>query len=558
MVKNSNTNTSGWRLFGFKIVRAGEDEEPVNPQTISAQDITEKTFSVPQNDDGAINILSGSHSGVYIDFEGNSRNDVELISKYREIAMQPEIESALDDIVNESIVVSNNGKILELNLDDLDMTNGLKESIKEEFQGILKLFGFKYSAHEIFRRWYIDGRIPYHVVIDETRPQDGIKELRYIDPRRLKKVREITKAKDSSGLDIIANVDEYYVYSQMGFISGSGASNMGVRIAKDSIIYVTSGLLDAKRATVLSWLQKSIRPLNQLRMLEDAAVIYRVTRAPERRIFYIDTGTLPKLKAEQYLKSIMSQYRNKMTYSSTTGELSSDNKFFSALEDFFVPRKDGSKGTEITTLPGAQNIDQVQDLEFFQKNLYRALSVPYSRFESATGFAVGRTTEITRDEIKFSKFIDRLRLKFSKLFYDTLRIQCILKGICSEEEWEDIAESIRFDYVKDNNFTELKEAELFQNRLNVLAQADPFVGKYFSLEYVRKSVLRFNNQEIEELDKQIEMEREQMAEIMDHQLHIQSLQQDAQAGGDQQQQQNGNPNLDVLDHDFSRELPPKK
>lgn len=499
---------AGFRLFGFHILTDDElEKQKINP--LRSDEIKEKSFAPPQQDDGAVTVQTGSYYGTYVDLDGVSRNEVELISRYREMAMQPEIESAMDDIVNEAIVVNEDGEILELNLDDVKISSATKKKIIEEFDYICRLLNWKDMAHEIFRRWYIDGRIFYHMVINEDSPKEGIKELRYIDPRRIRKIREILRTKDSkTGMDLIAKVNEYFLYNDRG-IMGS-YSNLGTRISVDSIAYVTSGLLDSKRAMVLSYLNKAIKPLNQLRMLEDATVIYRLSRAPERRVFYIDVGNLPTPKAEQYLRDIMTKYRNKIVYDAQTGDIRDDRRFLSMQEDFWLPRREGGKGTEISTLPGGQNLGEIQDVEYFQKKLYRALSVPFSRMEASSpgSFMLGRSTEISRDEIKFSKFIDRLRGKFAGLFDATLKTQLILKGICTPEEWEEIRQNMRYDFQRDNNFTELKESELIQNRLGVLALIDPYVGKYFSVEWVRRNVLRQSDEDIEEIDAEMQAESE--------------------------------------------------
>lgn len=496
----------GFRLFGFTILTDEElEKQKLNPY--DSRQLKEKAFSPPQQDDGAVVVQTGSYYGTYVDLDGVSRNEVELITRYREMAMQPEVESALDDIVNEAIVEDAEGVIVELDLEDVDISDKIKDKIHEEFEYIQRMVNWKDMAHEIFRRWYIDGRLFYHIVIDETDPKAGIKELRYIDPRRIRKIREILKTKDPrTGIDLVAKTSEYFLYNDRGVLGSY--TNLGTRIAVDSIIYVTSGLLDSRRSMVLSYLNKAIKAVNQLRMLEDATVIYRLARAPERRIFYIDTGNLPKAKAEQYLRSIMDAYRNKITYDATTGEVRDDRRFMSMLEDYWLPRREGGKGTEISTLPGGQNLGEIQDVEFFQKKLYRSLSVPFSRLESSQGggFSMGRTTEISRDEIKFSRFVDRLRTKFSGFFDSALKTQLVLKGVCTTEEWEEIRQGLRYDYRRDNNFAELKESELLQNRLAVLQLADPYVGKYFSLKWVKTNILMQTDEEIKEIEKDIEKE----------------------------------------------------
>ena len=482
-------------LFGFEIGRA-------NKQTSQDQDIKNKTFSIPENTDGAVTIQSGSYYGTYVDLDGVVRNEIELITRYREMSMQPELETAIDDIVNESIINDDNGKGVELNLDDLKQPDTIKKRINEEFEFILKLLDFGNMGHDIYRRWYIDGRLFYHVVINDKSPSKGIEELRYIDPRRIRKIREIQKTKDSrTGMEIIKRQSEYYLYNERGVIGAH--SNLGAKIAVDAVVNVNSGLMDGKRAMVLSYLHKAIKPLNQLRMVEDATVIYRLSRAPERRVFYVDVGNMSTIKAEQYLRDTMVKYRNKLVYDSSTGEIKDDRKHLSMLEDFWLPRREGSKGTEITTLPGAMNLGELEDVKYFEKKLYRALGVPVSRLESSTGFSLGRTTEITRDELKFNKFVQRLRNKFSTLFDDLLRVQLLLKKVCTEEEWKTFKENIWYDYKKDNNFTELKEAELITTRIQTLQLVDPYVGRYYSAEWVRKNILQQTDEDIEELDAQM-------------------------------------------------------
>ena len=493
-------NTNKFSLFGFTISRQQDEEEKV----------VQQSFAPPTTDDGALTITSAAYYGTYVDLDGTAKNEVELISRYREMAMQPEIESAIDDIVNEAIVQDDDGKITEIVLDDLKQPDKIKKAIKEEFNTILRLFNYQNMAQDIFRRYYVDGRMYYHIIIDRENPQEGIKELRYIDPRRLRKVREIKKQKDErTGVEIMKPVNEYYIYNDK-VVSGS-ASNfgpVGVRITTDSIISVVSGLMDSRRAVVLSYLHKAIKPLNQLRMIEDATVIYRISRAPERRIFYIDVGNLPKLKAEQYLRDIMIKYKNKLVYDANTGEVRDDRKFMSMMEDFWLPRREGGKGTEITTLPGGQNLGELEDVKYFQKKLYGALCVPVSRLEPNQSFSLGRSSEITRDELKFSKFVDRLRNKFSDVFDQALRVQCVLKGICTNEEWNLFKENIHYNFIRDNNFSELKEAELINQRLSLLGAVDPYTGRYFSQRWIQQNVLRLTDDEIEEMQEQIDKEKE--------------------------------------------------
>lgn len=484
------------QLFGFEISRKKQqDQEEKN-----------KSFALPQNDDGAVTIQSGAYYGTYVDLDGVVRNEIELITRYREMAMQPELETAIDEIVNEAIVNDDSESGVELDTDELKQPENIKKKIREEFDYVLKLLDFGNMGHELFRRWYTDGRLFYHVIIDDKSPQKGIQELRYIDPRRIRKIREIQKAKDTeSGMEIIKSMKEYYLYNERGMIGAH--SNLGTKIAIDAVVNVNSGLMDSKRAMVLSYLHKAIKPLNQLRMVEDATVIYRLSRAPERRVFYIDVGNMPTIKAEQYLRDVMAKYRNKLVYDSSTGEIKDDRKHLSMLEDFWLPRREGGKGTEITTLPGGMNLGELEDVKYFEKKLYKALGVPISRLEQSQGFSLGRSTEITRDELKFTKFVNRLRNKFSTLFDELLKLQLVLKKICTEEEWKEFKENVWYDFKKDNNFTELKEAELLQNRITTLQLVDPYVGRYYSMAWVRKNVLQMDDDEIEEIMQQIEEEK---------------------------------------------------
>ena len=541
-------------LFGFTI---GRKPESTNQQ----QEPTQKTFALPQNDDGAVVIQSGAYYGTYVDLDGVVRNEIELITRYREMSMQPELETAIDEIVNEAIVMEDSGKSVEINLDELQQPESIKKKILDEFDHILKLLNFGNMGHDIFRRWYIDGRMFWHVVIDESSPGLGIQEIRYIDPRRIRKIREIQKTKDTqTGMEIIKKQNEYYLYNERGVVGSH--SNLGTKIAVDSIINVNSGLMDSKRAMVLSYLHKAIKPLNQLRMIEDATVIYRLSRAPERRIFYVDVGTMPTIKAEQYLRDMMVKYRNKLVYDSSTGEIKDDRKHLSMLEDFWLPRREGGKGTEITTLPGGQNLGELEDVKYFEKKLYKSLGVPVSRLEAQQGFSLGRTTEITRDELKFTKFVQRLRSKFSSLFDDLLRIQLVLKRVCSEEEWKTFKEDIWYDYKKDNNFTELKESELLQNRLSVLQLIDPFVGRYYSAEWVKKNVLQQTDEDIAEISEQMAMEA-QAAKEAQAQAEAEANAQGMTIGPDgnpvpmQQQQPQIGPNGEQLNPDETPMLPSK-
>ena len=487
-------------LFGFKISRAEQEQQA------SAQ----QSFAVPTSDDGALTISSAAYYGTYVDLDGTAKNEVELISRYREMAMQPELESAIDDIVNEAIVQDDDGKNIKIVMDTLKVPNKIKTAISTEFDGILRMLNYNNMGQDLFRRYYVDGRLFYHVIVDAKDPSKGILELRYVDPRKIRKIREIKKKKDeTTGVEVINTINEYYIYNDK-VVSGTSSNYgpVGVKIAVDSVININSGLMDSRRAIVLSYLHKAIKPLNQLRMIEDATVIYRISRAPERRIFYIDVGNLPKLKAEQYLRDIMVKYKNKLVYDANTGEVRDDRKHLSMLEDFWLPRREGGKGTEITTLPGGQNLGELEDVKYFEKKLYKSLSVPISRLDpNSSGFTLGRVSEITRDELKFTKFVGRLRNKFSEVFDQALRIQCVLKGICTADEWNEFKEHIYYDFIKDNNFAELKDAELMRERLSLLSSVDPYVGRYFSQGWVQRNVLRMDDEEIKELAKEIEEEK---------------------------------------------------
>ena len=489
------------KLFGFSLGR--KQKAPERGPSFVARD----------KEDGATSVVSGGYFGQYLDMDGTAKNEYELIGRYREIAIYPECDGAIDDIVNETICGDHNDSPIEINLANLELSNKIKNVIREEFNEVKRLLQFDNRAYEIFRRWYIDGRIYYHKVIDFTKPSEGIQELKYIDARCIRKIREIDKSKSadqtsttdlSKGISFQQpKVTEFFIYNEKGLRPGDMT---GIRIAPDAITYVHSGILDSNKNMVLSHLHKAIKAVNQLRMIEDSLVIYRISRAPERRIFYIDVGNLPKIKAEQYLKEVMSRYRNKMVYDAQTGEIRDDRKVMSMLEDFWLPRREGGRGTEITTLPGGQNLGELEDVKYFQKKLFKALNVPSSRLEAETTFNVGRASEITRDELKFQKFINRLRKKFSELFHDILKTQLVLKGILTLEEWEMYKEHIQYDYIADNHFDELKNSELLQERLNLVTMMDPYLGKYFSLEYIRRDILKQTDAQIVEIDKQMEEE----------------------------------------------------
>jgi len=497
------------RLFGFSI-----EKEKKSPGVISP---------VPQNnEDGVDNYISSGFYGSYVDIEGVYRTEYDLIRRYREMALHPECDGAVEDIINEAIVSDLYDTPIEIELSNLNASDKLKKAIRDEFRNIKDILDFDKKSHEILRNWYVDGRLYYLKVIDVKNPEEGIQELRYIDPMKMRFVRQEKKMSKEDAMKIKMNgekddakivapeIEEYFVYTPKsnypsGMVSGSGASK-GVKISKDSITYVTSGLVDRNKGIVLSYLQKAIKALNQLRMIEDSLVIYRLSRAPERRIFYIDVGNLPKVKAEQYLREVMSRYRNKLVYDANTGEVRDDRKFMSMMEDFWLPRREGGRGTEITTLPGGQNLGELADIEYFQKKLYRALAVPESRIASDGGFNLGRSSEILRDELKFSKFVGRLRKRFAHMFTDMLKTQLILKNIVTPEDWEDLSEHIQYDFIYDNQFAELKETEMMNERLGTLATIEPYIGRFYSQEWVRKNVLRQTDGEIIEQDEQIEKE----------------------------------------------------
>ena len=469
------------------------------------------TFSIPTVDDGTIDVAGGGFFGAILDTDGRERSDLDLIRRYRDIAQQAECDTAVEDIVNEGIVSNQNDQAVEISLDRLPYPDKIKRKIRTEFNEVLRLLNFEAKGHDIFRRWYVDGRIFYHKVIDSKNPRKGITELRYIDSSKIKKVREVKTKIDPKhhGVEIADNIDEYFVYNEKGLAGPGGiGSNQGLKIALDSITYVPSGLTDGNNGRVLSYLHKAIKPVNQLRMIEDALVIYRISRAPERRIFYIDVGNLPKIKAEQYLKDVMNRYRNKLVYDANTGEIRDDRNHMSMLEDFWLPRREGGRGTEITTLPGGSNLGEIDDIQYFRTKLYRSLNVPISRMESESGFSLGRANEITRDELKFTKFVQRIRKKFSPIFTDILKTQLLLKGIIASEDWPEIQEHIQYDYLADGHFAELKDAELLENRLNQLQTVEAYIGTFFSKEYVLKKVLRMTDTEIQEMRDQIKKESE--------------------------------------------------
>jgi ribosomal protein L12E/L44/L45/RPP1/RPP2 len=517
-------------LFGFEIKKK------------PAEVVEIPSFSPPETDDGALTVSAGGAYGTYLDLEGSAKTEAEIVAKYREMSIQPECEQAIEELVNEAIVKDGNKNIVDINLDDLDslkVPERIKDLISEEWNTVSELFNFNNYGYEIFRRWYIDGRMYYHVMVDETNPRLGIQELRYIDPRKIRKVRNMRRERRGN-IFVNVVVSEFFMYSERGYRGSSmtGMENQGLRIAKDSIVHITSGLTDKDNKLVLGYLHKAIKPLNQLRMLEDATVIYRISRAPERRIFYIDVGSLPKMKAEQYVKDMMTRHKNRLVYDATTGDIRDDRKFMTMLEDYWLPRREGGRGTEISTLPSGQNLGELSDVRYFEKKLYKALNVPMTRLDPETsGFNLGRSAEITQDELKFQKLINRLRLRFSQLFLHTLEKQLILKGILTSEDWAEYKNKIHFNFNTDSYFSELKDAEILRERLTTLEQITPYVGMFYSQEWVKKNILQQSDEDIEEMQKQIKSEEVMPGSLADTAAQEQQAQdmamqqQGADAGG---------------------------
>ena len=527
------------KIFGFEITKTKEEER---------EEENVKSFVPPQTDDGAIELASGGAYGSFLDLEGMIKTESQLVTKYREMTLQPEADMAIDHVVNEAIVIDDELPV-DLNLDNLEQPDEVKEVIREEFYEIMRLLDFKNQAYEIFRQWYIDGRIYFHLLVNEKKPRKGIIELRKIDPRKIKKVRKrIQELDPRTRMVYEKGFEEFYIFNPKGVDSKtSGPAVPGnkveqVRIAKDSIAYVSSGLMDSRNAMVLSYLHKAMKPLNQLRMLEDAAVIYRLVRAPERRIFYIDVGNLPKAKAEQYLNEMMTRYKNKLVYNSDTGEVRDDRRFMTMMEDFWLPRREGTKGTEIDVLQGGQNLGEMDDVEYFKKNFYKSLNIPLSRIEQDSSFNLGRASEITRDELNFNKFIVRLRNKFSNLFDQLLETQLVLKGVINKKQWKNLRENIRYDFNTDNHFTEMKEVEIFRERITLANDIDPFVGRFVSNEYVHKKVFRMSEEEIEKEKKQIKKEKnseDEPTSLTQQGIDMQQQQQDHSIETDKDQAQAG-------------------
>lgn len=509
-------------VFGFEIKRRKPDQD-------------KGSVVSPTPDDGATVVSNAAaYYGLVIDLEGIVKNESDLIRRYRESAQYGDCDAAIEDIVNEAIVADPDGKTITLVLDDLKMSESIKTKIRDEFDTILRLYKFSEKGHDIFRQWYVDGRMYYHVILDEKNVKNGILELRYVDPRKIRKIKNVKKEKNSQGVEVVKEVEEYYLYNDKGITE---QTTQGVKLSVDSVINCPSGLIDANTNMVISYLHKAIKPVNQLKMMEDALVIYRISRAPERRIFYIDVGNLPKVRAEQYVSDIMNKYRNKVVYDAATGEIKDNRQHLSLMEDFWMPRREGGKGTEITTLAGGQNLGQIEDIQYFQTKLYQSLNVPLSRLQPQQNFSLGRSTEITREEIKFNKFIERLRKKFATIFKDALRVQLIAKGIIRPDEWDDMSHVLRFDFQRDNHFAEMKQSEIMLQRMQALQQIDPFVGKYYSVAWVRKNVLMQTEDDIKEMDKEILQDRESQLDFASHQGEVTAAQQ--QPVLDQQQQNQG-------------------
>ena len=489
------------QLFGLTIGK----KDPVEPQ----ESKKEQSFVAPDSYDGTYQLETGGVFGTLVDFSGSIRDENALINQYRQLSLYPEVDQAIEDIINESIVMDKDQRPIKLDLEGVDMSEHIKKKIHDEYNGILRLLEFHKKGGDLFRRWYIDSKLYWHLVLDNDNPQKGIKELRAIDPVKIKKIRKVEKEQrhiGTSRIPFIKKVEEFYIYTDTNKDAIYSTPASGIKIALDSICYVHSGVIDLSTKRVVGYLQKAIRPTNMLRQIEDAVVIYRISRAPERRIFYIDVGNLPKNKAEQYLRDIMQRYRNKLTYNASTGEIIDGRDHLHMLEDFWLPRREGGRGTEITTLDGGQNLGEMEDVEYLLKKVYRSLNVPISRMESESGFNMGRSAEITRDEVKFYKFIEKLRIRFSDIFSQLLRVQLILKGVMSQEDWDRISSDIRFMFNQDSYFSELKQTEIFKDRLDVLTQIEEYAGKYYSTDWIRKNVLQQSEEEILQIDSEIEKE----------------------------------------------------
>ena len=516
---------AGLNIFGFEIKRKKSPTQELG------------SVVTPSPDDGSTIVNNAAaYYGLVVDLEAVAKNENELIRRYRETAQYADCDNAIEDIVDEAIVAESEDPPVSLVLDDLKVSESIKKKIRDEFDNILRLYKFDHRGHDIFRQWYIDGRIFYHIILDPRNVENGIYELRFIDPRKIRKIKNVKKEKNAQGVEIVKEVEEYYLYNDKGITE---TTTQGIKLSLDSVISCTSGLIDANTNMVLGHLHKAIKPVNQLKMMEDATVIYRISRAPERRIFYIDVGNLPKQRAEQYVNDMMNKFRNKIVYDAATGEVKDNRQHLSLMEDFWMPRREGGKGTEITTLQGGQNLGQIEDIQYFQQKVYQSLNVPISRLQPNQVFSLGKSAEITRDEIKFNKFIERLRKRFASLFSDALRVQLIAKNIIRPEEWDDMAQHIRFDYQRDNNFAELKEADIMNSRLGLLQVIDPYVGKYFSVEWIRKNVLKQTEDDIKQMDTQMLNDREDQLDFAAHQGDMTAAQNQAALNqqNDQQSQQ---------------------
>ena len=513
------------QLFGFEIKRK-KDELPI------------QSVVPPSNLDGAAvvntSVSAGGYYGMVMDMDASLKNENDLIRRYREISQYCDCDAAIEDIVNESIISDETKHPVEIILDDVKVSDGIKKKISQEFKEVLRLLKFNDRGHEIFRQWYIDGRLYYQVLFDEANVKAGIAELRFIDPRKIRRIKNIRKQKNETGVDIISTIEEFYLYNDKGMTE---QSTQGIKLPLDSVVHCPSGVVDTNTGMMMSHLHKAIKPTNMLKMIEDSLVIYRISRAPERRIFYVDVGNLPKLKAEQYVNDIMNKFRNKIVYDATTGETRDDRRHLSMMEDFWMPRREGGKGTEISTLPGGQNLGAIEDIEYFQNKLYHSLNVPVSRMQQSQGFSIGRSNEITRDEVKFNKFIVRLRKKFAVLFLEALKVQLVAKNIIRIEEWDDMRYAIRFDFLEDNHYAELKDAELLTQRITLLTQIDPFVGRYFSDDWVKRTLLRLTDDEIKAMDAEIKGSLENNIAFAQNKGEQQLAQQQPTMEYSQQQQQ---------------------
>ena len=533
------------QLFGFEIKRAKDEQVLPIPSVVP-----------PSNQDGSTVVNTGVNAGGYygmvVDLDASLKNENDLIRRYREISQYTDCDAAIEDIINETLISDESKRPVEIILDDLKVSTGIKNKITDEFREVLRLLKFNDRGHDIFRQWYVDGRLYYQVLLDENNVKAGIQELRFIDPRKIRKIKNIKKEKTPQGVEVIKTIDEFYLYNDKGM---SEQSTQGVKLPIDSVVHCPSGVIDMNSGMTLSHLHKAIKPTNQLKMIEDSLVIYRISRAPERRIFYVDVGNLPKLKAEQYVNDIMNKFRNKIVYDATTGETRDDRRHLSMMEDFWMPRREGGKGTEISTLPGGQNLGSIEDIEYFQNKLYHSLNVPVSRMQQSEGFSIGRSNEITRDEVKFNKFIVRLRKKFAVLFLETLKVQLVAKNIINIKDWEDLRQGIRFDYLEDNHYAELKDAELLTQRVTLLTQIEPFIGRFYSDEWIKRNLLRMTDDDIALMDKQIkssletnvafaqnkgEQQLAQQQPTMDYQADQQAQQMQQQAAMQQGQAPQGN------------------